>query len=170
MTKRLDILENSLIKKNSLFDDRLQNHFDTVAQANGQPLNDKRNGQATLNKWDRQNESLRNLKESIAKTERAIEIEKWKIIDVEGAKETFPKIILEMLESGQLIQWRRHPNTFFINGVDKARIVWDSKKKIIFTRYRSAITDQAVWKIFASTFNTILKELQETEKALIKNN
>ena len=67
-TKRLQILENSLIKKNDLFDEKLNNHFETVKQANGQPLNDKRNGQATLNKWDRQNESLLNLKENIEKS------------------------------------------------------------------------------------------------------
>ena len=65
-----------------------------------------------------------------------------------------------MLESGQLIQWRKHPNTFFIEGVDKARIVWDNKKKIIFTRYRNTITEQEVWKLFASAFNKILKEIQ----------
>ena len=57
-TKRLEILEESLKKKQQLFDRRLQNHFDTVKQTNGQPLNDKRNGHATLDKWDRQNESL----------------------------------------------------------------------------------------------------------------
>jgi len=159
-TKRLEILENSLIKKNALFDEKLQNHFNTVKQANGQPLNDKRNGQSTLNKWERQNESLRNLEQSIEKTKRAIEKEKNKITGVEYAKGTFPSCILEMLESGQLIQWRKHPNTFFVKGVDKARIVWDDKKKIIFTRYRSTITEQDVWKIFASTFNTILKSIQ----------
>ena len=163
-TRRLEILENSLIKKNAVLNDKFETHFASVKQANGQPLNDKRNGRATLDKWDRQNEAIRNQKESIAKTERAIEKEKGKIIDVEGAKETFPNIILEMLESGQLIQWRKHPNTFFIKGVDKARIVWDTKKKIIFTRYRNSITEQEIWKIFASTFNTILKILQEDEK------
>ena len=66
-----------------------------------------------------------------------------------------------MIETGQLIQWRKHPNTFFVEGVDKARIVWDSKKKIIFTRYRNSITEQSVWKLFVTAFNAILKQLQK---------
>ena len=55
MTKRLEVLKASLVKKEAELDRRMQAHFDTVKQANGQPLNDKRNGQATLNKWDKQN-------------------------------------------------------------------------------------------------------------------
>ena len=50
MSKRLEILKNSLVKKEQQFNEKLQTHFDTVKQSNGQPLNDKRNGQATLNK------------------------------------------------------------------------------------------------------------------------
>ena len=163
-TKKLEILENSLIKKKVVLDDKFETHFASVKQANGQPLNDKRNGQATLDKWERQNEAIRNQEKSIAKTERAIEIERGKIIDVEGAKETLPNVILEMLETEQLIQWRKYPNTFFVKGVDKARIVWDAKKRIIFTRYRNAITEQEVWKLFVSAFNKILKQLQAEEK------
>lgn len=162
--KRLEILEKSLVKKKELLDNKFKEHFETVKQANGQPLNDKRNGQATLNKWERQGNAIRNLEESIEKTERAIELEKYKIADVEGAKETFPQCILDMIESGQLIQWRKHPNTFFVKGVDKARIVWDDKKKLIFTRYKESITDQYVWKIFATTFNTLLKGIQDEQK------
>jgi hypothetical protein len=139
-TKKLKILEASLVKKEALLEARFEAHFASVKQANGQPLNDKRNGQATLNKWERQNEAIRNQQESIERTKRAIEKEKYKIIGVEGAKETLPKCILDMIESGQLIQWRKHPNTFFVKGVDKARIVWDDKKKLIFTRYKNTIT------------------------------
>jgi len=160
-TKKLKILEASLIKKEAILDARFETHFASVKQANGQPLNDKRNGQATLNKWERQNEAIRNQQESIEKTKNAIEKEKYKIIDTENAKETLPACILEMLKSGELIQWRKHPNTFFVNGVDKARIVWDAKKRIIFTRYKSAITEQDVWKLFAAAFNKILKQLQD---------
>ena len=152
---RLDILENSLAKKQSHFDSKLDDHFTTVRQANGQPLNDKRNGQATLNKWDRQNKSLRNLQEGIEKTERAIEIEKGKIADVESAKESLPSVILEMIESGRLVQWRKHPNTFFVKGVSKARIGWDAKKKIVFTRYKDSITDQNIWTIFRNIYNEL---------------
>ena len=158
-TKRLEILENSLIKKNALFDEKIKQHFDSVKETNGQPLNDKRNGQATLNKWGRQNNSLHNLKESIAKTERAIDSEEDKIENMESVKETLPTIILDMLESGRLIQWRKHPNTFFVKDVDKARIVWDVKKKKVAHRYSSTITDKVQWKLFAKTFNALYKNL-----------
>jgi hypothetical protein len=163
-TKRLIILENSLEKKKKQFDDKLQNHIDTVKQANGQPLNDKRNGQATLNKWERQNDSLRNLQESIAKTENAIEIEKGKIFECESVKNNLPTVILDMVENGTLNQWRKHPNTFFVNGVDKARIVWDSKKKVVAHKYSKHITDKDQWKLFAKTYNEIFKSVGENFK------
>lgn len=160
-TKKLKILTASLINKESILNQRFETHFASVAQANGQPLNDKQNGQSTFNKWERQKEAIRNQKESIEKTRCAIEKEEWKIIDTEGAKEKLPTIILEMLETEQLTQWRKHPNTFFVKGVEKARIVFDPKKRIIFTRYRKSINEQSVWKLFATAFNTILKRLQE---------
>jgi len=160
-TKKLKILKASLIKKEAVLDQRYETHFASVKQANGQPLNDKRNGQATLNKWDRQSEAIRKQKESIEKTKQAIEKEEYKISDTEGAKKELPSVILEMLETEQLRQWRKHPNTFFVKGVDKARIVFDPKKRIIFTRYRDSITEQDIWKLFVSAFNTILKQLQD---------
>ena len=43
MSKRLEILKQSLAKKEELFSQKLDDHFSTVKQANGQPLNDKRN-------------------------------------------------------------------------------------------------------------------------------
>ncbi len=163
-SKRLTILEASLIKKEASLDAKFETHFASVKQANGQPLNDKRNGQATLDKWERQNEAIRNQQASIEKTKNAIEKEKSKIAGVEHAKGTLPACILEMIDSGQLIQWRKHPDTFFVKGVDKARICWDDKKKLIFTRYKNTITDKDVWKIFASTFNTLLKQIQNEQK------
>ena len=75
MTKRLEVLKASLVKKEAELDRRMQAHFDTVKEANGQPLNDKRNGQATLNKWEKQNDAIRNQQAEIEKTKRAIEFE-----------------------------------------------------------------------------------------------
>ena len=40
-SKRLDILNNSLIKKESELNRKLDEHFSSVKEANGQPLNDK---------------------------------------------------------------------------------------------------------------------------------
>lgn len=74
-SRRMKILQQSLAKKQAAFDQRLQNHFDDVRSANGQPLNDKRNGQATLNRWERQNDGLRTADKEIEKTLRAIERE-----------------------------------------------------------------------------------------------
>jgi len=153
MSKRLEILTTSLRKKNQQFDDKLQGHIDTVKQANGQPLNDKRNGQATLNKWERQNESLRNLKDGIEKTKQAIEIEEGKIMDVEHANTFIPREILELVEKGELNQWRKYPNTFFVPGVDKARIVWDNERKVVAHRYSHALTDQDQRTKFVRLYN-----------------
>ena len=62
---RLDILRSSLQKKETKFNDMLDNHFNDVKSANGQPLNDKRNGRQTLNRWEKQNNSLRNQKKRL---------------------------------------------------------------------------------------------------------
>lgn len=160
-TKKLTILENSLKKKEDLFNEKLQNHFKTVKEANGQPLNDKRNGQATLNKWEKQNNALRNLQESIEKTKEAIEIEEGKILNCESAKNNLPVEIIEMVEDGTLTQWRKHPNTFFVNGVDKARIVWDKKKRVVAHKYFKQITDKEQRKLFAKTYNKLFNSINK---------
>ncbi|MFA5432897.1 MAG: hypothetical protein WC319_08505 [Candidatus Paceibacterota bacterium] len=160
-SKRLAILEASLIKKEASLDARFETHFASVKQANGQPLNDKRNGQATLDKWERQNEAIRNQKASIEKTKKAIERETDKIAGVEYVKETLPFCILEMLKSGQLIQWRKHPNTFFVPDVDKARIVWDNKRKVVAHRYVHLITEQEQRTKFVRLYNGLNAVLNE---------
>ena len=155
MSKRLEILKRSLEKKQAEFDNKLNSHIADVKRANGQPLNDKRNGYVTLNRWERQNDSLRNLQQSIEKTKDAIETEEYKISGVETAKETMPKELLNLIENGTITQWRKHPNTFFVNGVEKARMVWDAKKGLIYHRYASAISDKEQRRIFASVYNPL---------------
>ena len=49
-TKRLEILENSLAKKEAELVQRINTHYDDVMSANGQPLNDKRNGRVTMDR------------------------------------------------------------------------------------------------------------------------
>lgn len=159
MSKRLEILEASLAKKKAAFDARLQDHFDTVASSNGQPLNDKRNGQATLNAWDRQSESLRTLDNGIEKTTAAIEREKQKIAYVEVVSETLPAMLLEKVATGELVQWRKHPHTFFVPGVEKARIVWLEDKKQVAHKFVSSINDPEQRKVFARTYNDLYKGL-----------
>jgi hypothetical protein len=152
MSNRLTILQNSLQKKEAEFDRRLTDHIATVKQANGQPLNDKRNGPATLRKWDRQNDTLRNIKEGIARTKKAIEYEQDRIEEVADNRSKLPNAILTRVENGTLNQWRKHPNTFFVPGVDKGRIVWNGKE-IAHKYLRSVPEDQ--YKLFADTYNAL---------------
>lgn len=152
-SKRLEILQKSLLKKEDKFEDKLQNHFSDVKRANGQPMNDKRNGHVTLNKWERQNESLRVLQNEIEKTKSAIEFEAGKIAHVESVKESLPLEIVNLIKIGEITQWRKFPNMFFVAGVDKARIVWDKKRNLVAHRYAHLITDQAQRSKFVKIYN-----------------
>ena len=124
---RMEVLQRSLEKKQTKFDRQLQNHVDDVRGANGQPLNDKRNGRATLNRWEKQNDALRTTEKEIEKTQRAIEREQAAIDRVNNAD--IPDFLKPMIESGEISQWRKYPNRFFVNGVDKARIIWHADKQ-----------------------------------------
>jgi hypothetical protein len=154
MSNRLEILKTSLTKKEQQLEKRFDDHFADVKRANGQPLNDKRNGQSTMNRWERQNEAIRNLKESIEKTKRAIEIEEDKIHACKYQNENFiPKEILELVEKGELIQWRKHPTHFFVSGVEKARIWWDESRKAVAHKYAHLITEQEQRTKFVRLYN-----------------
>ena len=155
MSKKLEILKQSLAKKEQQLNAKFDQHFATVKQANGQPLNDKRNGQATLNKWEQQNEGIRTMQKSIEATKQAIEIEEGKIKGVEHANTFIPAEILKLVESGDLIQWRKHPHTFFVQGVDKARIIWDEKRKVVAHKFVSEITIQEQRTKFVRIYNPL---------------
>lgn len=159
MTQRLAILKRSLEKKQAEFDRRLAEHFTDVASANGQPLNDKRNGYATMQRWEQQNDVLHRLRESIEKTQRAIEREEYKISRVES--EPIPDFIRAMVQSGELVQWRKYPNRFFVPGVEKARIVWDEQKQQILTSYISRIPTPEQFE----QFQAVCRKLAEQQKA-----
>ena len=156
-TKRLEILEKSLAKKEAELDRRIEEHFATVRLANGQPLNDKRNGQAVMALWNRQSDGIRKIKESIEKTKNAIEIEKGKIAWVECFK--IPPAIQDLLDTGVLIQWRRHPNRFFVKGVEKARIIYKDGK--ILMSYFKDIPNKEQFNIFRNVCNELQKKLQQ---------
>lgn len=64
---RLDILKASLEKKQAKFNRKLNEYFSDVKSANGQPLNDKRNGYSTMKRWDRQNDTLSKIQKEIEK-------------------------------------------------------------------------------------------------------
>ncbi len=162
MSKRLEVLERSLEKKKAAFDCSLDAHFADVKRANGQPLNDKRDGHVTLNRWEKQNSSLRNKQDGIAKTEAAIEREQDKINDASSAMDGMPDEIVDMVATGALTQWRKHPNTFFVEGVDKARIVY--KNGQLAHRYSSSITDKSQWAKFRDAFNGLNKAIKAAQR------
>ena len=160
-SRRMEILQQSLAKKQAAFDQRLQNHFDDVRSANGQPLNDKRNGQATLNRWERQNDGLRTADKEIEKTQRAIEHEQAAIDRVNNAD--IPEFLKPMIESGEITQWRKFPNRFFVSGVEKARIIWDKDKQQFGYAYLQGVKGEQFTK-FRDTYNHILA-LHRQERA-----
>ena len=159
-TKRLEILENSLAKKEAEFARRLDVHWEDVMSANGQPLNDKRNGRATMDRWERQERAIRNQEKSIEKTKRAIENEKNKIAWVECID--VPPAIQELLDTGVLSQWRRHPNFFFVKGVEKARIVYEDGK--IYARHHKEIPNQEQYAVFRDVCNSLVRKIEQGDE------
>ena len=152
---RLDILKASLEKKQSKFDNKLDEHFSDVRSANGQPLNDKRNGASTMKRWDKQNNSLLNLQKEIEKTKSAIEYEEGKLIDIASNKSRMPKEITDLIDNGVLKQWGKYPHIMFVDGVDKARIIWDDKKKQVLHKFTNTLTDKEQRKKFAQVYNSL---------------
>ena len=164
MSRRLEILKGSLTKKEVRFKEKLQHHFDTVAQANGQPLNDKRNGRSTIAKWDKQSDSLRTLDNSIKMTKEAIEREEIKIAVAESVK--LPSYIESAINDGLITQWRKFPRFFFVTGVSGGRIVLDEETGMISHRYLNRVTKEE-YPIFRDVFNK-LNRLSKVE--LIEGN
>lgn len=161
MSNRLEILKSSLAKKDKAFNERLQNHFDTVKQANGQPLNDKRNGRTTLNKWNKQSDALRNLESSIQCTKDAIEREEMKIVLAESVD--IPVFMRQAINDGLITQWRKHPRFFFVTGVKHGRIVLDEKTGMIAHRYLSKVSKDE-YPIFRDVFNSLNKQCREVQE------
>lgn len=159
-TKRLEILEKSLAKKEAELDKRIEEHFATVRLANGQPLNDKRNGRAVMARWDRQSDMIRKTKENIEKTKIAIETEKNKIAWVECFD--VPPAIQELLNTRILIQWRKHPNRFFVKGVEKGRIVYEDGK--IFVAHHKQIPNQEQYTTFLNVAKELSKKLEQNNE------
>lgn len=160
MSKRLEILKASLVKKEARFNERLQNHFETVKQAHGQPLNDKRNGRATLNKWDKQNDALRSLESEIQRTKAAIEREEMKIASASSV--SIPAFMQKALDDGLITQWRKFPRFFFVTGVKHGRIVLDEKTGLIAHRYLSKVSKEE-YPLFMDVFNSLNKQSRETQ-------
>lgn len=161
MSNRLEILKSSLAKKEARFNERLQNHFDTVKQANGQPLNDKRNGRATLNKWDKQSDALRTLESGIQRTKAAIEREEMKIAS--SSSISIPAFMQKAMDDGLITQWRKFPRFFFVTGVKHGRIVLDEKTGLIAHRYLSKVSKEE-YPLFRDAFNNLKKQCSDAQE------
>lgn len=152
---RLDILKASLEKKEAKFNNMLDSHIADVKRANGQPLNDKRNGASTMHRWDKQNDALSRQQKEIEKTKLAIEYEENKQRFIARNKEGMPKEIADLIADGTLKQWGKYPHIMFVNGVDKARIIWDNKKKLVTHKFASSISDKEQRSKFAKVYNSL---------------
>jgi len=157
MSKRLDILKSSLEKKEAELSRRLENHFADVKSANGQPLNDKRNGHATLNRWEKQNSSIKKQIESVEVTKSAIEKQQSKTAEVLYYYNLMPKYLKDLIDTGTLKQWGRHPYVMFVNDVEKARIYWDEKTNTCSHKYAKEIPTKDQYAIFRDIYNAINK-------------
>ncbi len=156
MTNRLDVLRGSLEKKEALLGNKFDAHSKDVASANGQPLNDKRNGRATLNRWEEQSNAIRKVQEGIEITKSAIEREKGIINDVRKTNDTLPQAILDLVKSGVLQQWRKHPTTFFVTGVSKGRIQWTGDN--LAHKYLRDVPSSE-YPLFKDVYNQLRKDL-----------
>ena len=150
---RLDILKASLEKKQAKFNRKLNEYFSDVKSANGQPLNDKRNGYSTMKRWDRQNDTLSRMQKEIEKTQTAIEREE--------DRSSMPEEIQKLINDGTLKQWDRYPHIMFVEGVDKARIIWDDRKKVVMHKFVSSITDTEQRRKFARVYNSLNASINE---------
>lgn len=163
MSKRMEILKASLDKKETVLDQRFDNHFQDVKSANGQPLNDKRNGQATMNRWEKQNTSIRTQLASIEVTKDAIEREEAKQSGLSHTYNLMPEYLRERIDSGLLKQWGRHPHILFVVGVEKARIFWDCETNVCSHKFVKDIPNKEQYAIFRDVYNAINK-LQSENK------
>lgn len=169
MTKRsrLDVLKTSLQKKRAKVDDAFGNHFADVKLANGQPLNDKRNGSATMDRWEKQSNAIRNARHEVTKTERAIKREEGKLADVEYANGRLPQYVLDMVSAGEITQWRKHPNVFFVPDVDNGRVFVDLDTGAIGVRHMHAIPENQYPK-FRDTVNKMLAKRRELQTVMCR--
>lgn len=166
-SNKLNILKKSLEKKEKHFERIIKEHLTDVTKTNGEPLNDKRNGQAIINRWNRQSDSILNSIKEVEKTENAIRKENNKLYNLEFSKTYLPPIFMELVNKGDLIQWRKHPNIFFVPGVDKARIVWDKKKNIVVAWYSRLIVDQEQKIKFFNVIEFITDTIKGYDKSTV---
>lgn len=160
MSKRLDILEQSLEKKSALLDDRISDLFNAVRSTNGQPLNDKKCGSKVFKQWEKLDKAVASAKAKIKKAETAIEREKARIRRVENCPA--PAFIQKFIDLGEVVQWRKFPNRFFITGVKGGRIVWDEVPQRLTCSHLSEVPEDQ-----RERFKTVYEALQQEMLATV---
>jgi hypothetical protein len=108
-----------------------------MSETHGSPINDKPQGASTARALENGERGIFKQFDEIRKTKAAITRETDKIIHCENWMEDMPQIIKDLVESGEIVQWRQHPRFFFVKGVDKARFSIENGK--IVHRYLSNI-------------------------------
>ena len=162
-SRRLEILHQSLEKKEQEQSRKFEAHFVDVRSANGQPMNDKRHGAATLTRWSKQNQSIRNCEASIQRTKAAIEREEAKISHVNSVD--LPEAIRQAIDAGEITQWRKNPRMFFVVGVERGRICWDVTTQTVGHRYLADVPLEQYPK-FRDAYNKIRRSLCKTTKSM----
>jgi hypothetical protein len=155
--KRIDILKNSLDKKEKKLNERINDLYSDVRRGNGQPMNDKRNGASTMKRWDSKEEGIYNQIDSINRTKEAIERERNKICHVESISEDLPNAIINFINEGKIIQWRKFPNRFFVPNGGKARLIWNLKTKKLQYNLKGCTKEE--YKIFREIANELIRAL-----------
>lgn len=155
MSKKLEILSRSLEKKQRELQRLIDAHIQDVRHANGQPLNDKRNGAATMRRWERQDAAITSMMASIERTKAAIAREEG----MNRYNEGLPEVIRELLQTGELKQWRKYPHIFFVAGVEGARIVWDARRRTVNYKYDYKVTDTEQWRRFCEVYRMVSNEI-----------
>ena len=94
---------------------------------------------------------------------QAIEREEGKLIGMARNKDLMPKEITDLIDNGILTQWGRHPHILFVSGVDKARIIWDNKKRVVMHKFVNSLKDKEQRKIFARVYNSLHEAINKKE-------
>lgn len=124
-TKRLEILNNSLTKKEKIFNDLFITYTEEVKKAQGEPLRGHGRGNQILKRWDKTARRITLKLKDIEKTQRAIDREAYLSRNKEKALMKHQPHIKKMIEQGVLNVWRKHERVVFVVGVEKARIYFE---------------------------------------------
>lgn len=108
-----------------------------------------------MKRWNRQNDTLSKMQKEIEKPQTAIEREESRIRCIDRNRSSMPEEIQKLINDGTLRQWGKYPHIMFVEGVDKARIIWDDRKKVVMHKFVSSITDTEKRRKFARVYNSL---------------